>query len=892
MPERWLPDHEKYWAHLPGTGHSPDAVPETLQEHIHLVNQYALKIIEAHGLDEVVDRLILDLIEKYDVGDEVGAYLKEMFASVIHFHDYGKVNPNFQSERMENSQFTIDKNIPIGSEHSRLSTFLFLNYNFARIQSAFNEEEQTFLWVFAFLLSNPITRHHASTLDNHINLEESQVAALQKFLDLLKLDNPFSQAAQLIQNWKDLFDCFYQNWQSSSTTFFSEVALVKLCFSVLTAADFSATFDYMNGLNIKDWGIISASDKQRYLETFRSRKAYNKDLIQKLDYYRQLSFDLLQERNTANLNLLRQKLGAEAIVNLREHRDKHLFYLEAPTGGGKTNVSLALALELLEADPRLNKVVYVFPFTTLVSQTFSSIRETLDLQPNEIVELHSKAGFSQREEGQDGVYGTEKRNYIANLFANYPFILMTHVRFFDILKSNRKEINYLLHRMANSVVIIDELQAYSPTHWDKIIFLLSEYARLFNMRIIMMSATLPNIDALLPKGSLMQGKVVRLISNRDQFFLNPNFGKRVEFNFDMLEHPEPRNDEDRARYMETLASQVLEKSEAYAREKNSGVRTIIEFVKKKTAGEFFRLIRPMAEESGFEVLLISGEILEPRRRQIIRRLKEDCIEDKVILVSTQVVEAGVDIDMDIGFKDVSLPDSEEQLAGRVNRNASKSGNVVYLFDFDKKGHVYGKDLRYKTIMKWSKDEREKLRRMVLESKNFGLLYDEVISWLCRQNQDPYMAGTLADYLDCFRRFDFLCVHRELKLIDQDSLTVFVPLEIPASSLTEMELKLIEDFGISLRSDKLDGQEVWNVYEDLVSKSQAKDIDFMEGRIALKQMTSLLALFTFSFFANKPTHLLSTYGEERLGIFFLENWNEIYNLEHGIHNERIEEDFIL
>ncbi len=892
MPERWLPNHEKYWAHLPGAAHSPGAGPETLQEHIRLVNHYALELIKAHGLDEVVDRLILDLLEKYKAGDKVGAYLKEMFASVIHFHDYGKVNPNFQSERMKNRQFTIDKNIPIGSEHSRLSTFLFLNYHFARIQSAFNGEEQTFLWVFAFLLSNPITRHHASTLDHHINLEESQVAALQKFLDLLKLDNPFSQAAQLILDWKGLFDSFYQYWQAGLSTFFSEVALVRLCFSLLTAADFSATFDYMNALKIKDWGIISASDKQRYLETFRSRKEYNKDLIQKLDYYRQLSFDLLQERNTANLNLLRQKLAAEALGNLRMHLDRHLFYLEAPTGGGKTNISLALALELLKADARLNKVVYVFPFTTLVTQTFSSIRETLDLQPNEIVELHSKAGFSKKEEGQDGVYGTEKRNYIANLFANYPFTLMTHVRFFDILKSNRKEINYLLHRMANSVVIIDELQAYSPTHWDKIIFLLSEYARLFNMRIIMMSATLPNIDALLPKGSLMQGKVVRLVSNRDQFFLNPNFGKRVEFNFDMLEHPKPRNEEDRERYLETLASQVLEKSEAFAREKKSGVRTIIEFVKKKTAGEFFRLIRPMAVEAGFEVLLVSGEILEPRRRQIIRRLRENSSEDKVILVSTQVVEAGVDIDMDIGFKDVSLPDSEEQLAGRVNRNASKSGNVVYLFDLDEKSHVYGKDLRYKTLRTWPKEQREALRRRTLESKHFGELYDEVIAWLEKQNQNPYMAGTLADYLEYFRKFDFYCVHRELRLIDQDSLSVFVPLDIPASSLTDKELRLLEDFGIRPQEGMVRGEEVWGVYEDLVSKSKARAVDFMQGRIALKQISSLLALFTFSFFANRSTHPLATYGEERLGFFFFENWSKVYSLEEGLDLKAVEDDFIL
>ena len=71
-------------------------------------------------------------------------------------------------------------------------------------------------------------------------------------------------------------------------------------------------------------------------------------------------------------------------------------------------------------------------------------------------------------------------------------------------------------------------------------------------------------------------------------------------------------------------------------------------------------------------------------------------EKKIILISTQVVEAGVDIDMDLGFKDSSIIDSDEQLAGRINRNVNKQHCTLYLFNYNRESVIYGKDLRYKS----------------------------------------------------------------------------------------------------------------------------------------------------------------------------------------------------
>lgn len=106
------------------------------------------------------------------------------------------------------------------------------------------------------------------------------------------------------------------------------------------------------------------------------------------------------------------------------------------------------------------------------------------------------------------------------------------------------------------------------------------------------------------------------------------------------------------------------------------------------------------------------------RKRMIRKIES---LDSVILVATQVVEAGVDIDMDIGYKDISRLDSEEQFMGRINRSGRKSG-IVYFFDLDNAEKIYSGDKRIekdKTLV--NKEMRE-----LLTAKNFPAYYENGI----------------------------------------------------------------------------------------------------------------------------------------------------------------------
>src|SRR5690606_25518406 len=106
-------------------------------------------------------------------------------------------------------------------------------------------------------------------------------------------------------------------------------------------------------------------------------------------------------------------------------------------------------------------------------------------------------------------------------------------------------------------------------------------------------------------------------------------------------------------------------------------------------------------------------------------LKTKDIQNRsILLITTQVVEAGVDIDMDMGFKNRSIIDSEEQLAGRVNRNVKKQGCTVYLFDLDDASIIYGQDRRFRETRRSLEEDYF----ILLQTKRFDVLYEKVKKW--------------------------------------------------------------------------------------------------------------------------------------------------------------------
>lgn len=877
----------KYWAHIHADKH-----PELLSEHIALVNSYFGKLISANRLEPVVDRLVMDIAVGYEHADIIADVLKQMFVHVIVFHDFGKVNENFQVTRMKNEAFNVVTQAAFHPPHghSFLGTFIFLSYYIDLIAKLpVTDREKASLLGYAFHLGYSILQHHSSRLNDatckaYLNHFSGVFPILQTYLHRYGLTPDAALQELVFREMNEIWNM--EEEQSGNITSFSLYALVRLNFSLLTASDYLATHEYMNKAVI-DFGLFNERSRIDSIIQHVRNYRHNRDCFRDVDNY-VLIFP--EERSAVNLNRLRQQMAVQLIQTIRNNYDKSLFYLEAPTGGGKTNLSFIAITELLSANRELNKVFYVLPFTTLITQTFKSAKETFGFDCYELAELHSKSGPASRakEERSDGLFGGEKEDYIDNLFALFPFIILSHVFFFDILKTNLKERNYLLHRLANSIVVIDELQSYNPVIWDKMLYFIARFSIAFNIRFICMSATLPRISNL-NVGLTQRPDFIELLPDARKYLTNNNFSGRVAFSAEFLRP---------AMTMEELVTAVVKKSEGYIGI-NGSVKTIIEFIYKRSAATFCRMISAVAHPFD-NVFVLSGTILESRRREIINFIKLMAKEPvNILLITTQVVEAGVDIDMDLGFKNVSLIDSDEQLAGRVNRNAMKEGCTVYLFNLDEPGVLYGKDYRYKK----TREEISRQEHMdILAQKDFPRLYDKVLKAIEKDNQLSYR-DNFSGYESHILKLRFDQADRDFQIIDQESKSIFVPLSIPVSVdggekgardniFSDIDLSFLQQFNIVPIDNYLDGEAVWNLYEYLI-KVNSGNLHFdIKHKINIKIMQSIMSKFTFSLIGLSGDYrsILDGFGEEKYGYLYFTHWNDerengrVYAYDDGLNND--------
>lgn len=899
-----------YYAHLPKENVCKR--PETLFEHLSLVIDYYLKLIEHHGLKNIICRLISDSIPTGLPNKTIlSEVIQTLFWKVVVFHDFGKVNHLFQEKKMKNFDNNILKVSHVfDSQHSIIGMYIFLaDYYSETLNLDILDEERVFLDNVALYLSYNIVKHHSPILKeakDDLLWNNEHLFALSEYLKLFRIkmnetdNDDFHSFLLKCAIFNDgLFGQFEKVIQKGNA--FSLYALCRLNFSLLTVSDYLATNEYMNSekgfqAKIIDYGTLSEerieeiyhfTTQSEWQNQVEGKKNYNKAVFEKIEDYELTNPHI---PNGENLNILRTEMAIEVIRNIRLNANRNLFYIEAPTGGGKTNLSALAVMELLKIHQgKYNKVFYVFPFTTLITQTYKSLKETLGLSDSEMVELHSNAGI--RINGEDDNYGNEKLNYINHLFVNYPFTFLSHIRFFDILKTNQKEANYLLHRLANSIVVIDELQSYNPQHWDKVIYFIKQYADKFNIKFILMSATLPKLDKLNVIKETTQDFVYLLPNAKEKYFNNPNFSRRVAFNFDYFD----RNDLE----LSEIAERLLAESKTYS-EKVFGaakpfgsVYTIIEFIFKKTASEFYEIMEQKHDGFFDEIFILSGTILPHRRKGIINFLKnKGNRKKKVLLITTQVVEAGVDIDMDLGFKDRSLIDSDEQLAGRINRNVNKKDCTLFLFNYNKESIIYGKDKRLELTRKHIKQEQY---INILDNKDFDQLYDVVLNNRNEWNEKE-MVENFSDYESKIKSLKFKSVHEDFTLIEHNNLSCFMPLSIPIVInesmdgeedyiFTKSELEFLSLYQVLPNSEnEIEGKEVFDVYLRLIHNKQ----EFTKQKTEEKILQGIMSKFVFSLFASPKIEqqIIHFSDEEKseFGFKYIERWSDFYSIESGMRDK--------
>jgi len=373
-------------------------------------------------------------------------------------------------------------------------------------------------------------------------------------------------------------------------------------------------------------------------------------------------------------------------------------------------------------------------------------------------------------------------------------------------------------------VILDEIQSYDNNLWWYMVEFFNVFSKLLNLKIIIMSATLPKIDRLLEK----KEEFLELIDSK-KYFKHPLFKDRVKVDFSMLDEEVD---------FEKLKKKIVTSN-----------RVLIEFIKKKRAREFYNYIKNLED---YEVYELSGDDNKLLREKVIARTKK---ATKIIIVSTQVIEAGVDIDMDLGLKDISTFDSDEQFLGRINRNALREGKV-YFFDLDKEEYVYRGDNRLGISLK-----DKKIRKYFLE-KEFEKCYEEVLKRLENKKDKFFGSKTQKEeFFELIKRLKYKEIYQKMRLINQVGITIFLPFKLKVDE--KFDKKFIKD-------GFLDGELVWKRLKELNSIE-----NFAKREIEKSRINFYMQFFTF----NVPyVRNISEYSDECCGIYLIRDYEEFIDEE--------------
>ena len=820
-------DKYKYLAHI------KDNRKETLQEHTELANKYFKKIIEYKNLKPFFERIknILNLKNQ-----EEELYYK-MIDDVVNFHDFGKINSQFQIDKMLNEEILKmeDKyNISgvLGSDHSLLSANIFIAYYFGKITDLIEIVETkkiVILFEILFALSYVISKHHGN-LDSF----EEYIEKLSRNNDeniLKELKNiSVSNGGILLQAFLEketitIFFNFIETYISerkkkeniSSQEAMSIFVFTKMMFSLLVASDYYSTNEFMQEIKYKNFGNMGNTDiiKKEYenSEIIKSIRNKEKNGV----------------ANDKGINNFRTKIFLEAEKNLEKNKDSNIFFLEAPTGSGKSNTALNLSLKLLDKDRK--KIFYVYPFNTLVEQNMNTLKNIFGNNEEvikNIAVVNSVTALTNKD-SRDIPIEEYSDILMDRQFLNYPFIVTTHVGIFNTLIGNTKEDCMPFYQLTNSVIVFDEIQAYKNTIWTEIIKILNSYAKLMNIKIIIMSATLPNLSYLLDEEE--KNNISKLIENRDEYFNNAIFKNRVEVNYDLLS-------EQKIEY-EELLQHIIENS-------LNSQKILIEFISKNDAKKFYELCENNEDLNvDYEILILTGEDNKARRNSIIKKINSKY--KKIILISTQLIEAGVDIDVDVGYKNISGLDNEEQFLGRINRSCKKSGKAYFFYLTDAK-KVYKNSVIIENKLNLFSDEMKD----VLENKNFDVFYSKVLEILKRKAKEKINNDNFETII--FNK-KFKLLKERMKLIEEqdDKKTYFFN-----RTLTDEE---IEEIG-----ENIDGSEVWERYVDIL-----KEENYAKKIVELSKIREKMMYFLYE--VKKNTEL--NYSDIKGSIIYIDDGDKYF-----------------
>lgn len=462
---------------------------------------------------------------------------------------------------------------------------------------------------------------------------------------------------------------------------------------------------------------------------------------------------------------------------IKEGKQKEgIFRLTVPTGGGKTLASLAFALEHAVKNHK-DRIIYVIPYTSIIEQNAQVFREILG--EDNVLENHCNVDYESSEEF--------KPMQLASENWDKPVVVTTNVQFFESLFANKSSKCRKLHNIANSVVILDEAQMLPIDYLKPCTAMLQELVDGYRTSIVLCTATQPTLDAFFRENALIKELCPRM-EEQFQFFQRVNYQNLGKIRWDDL----------------------LEKLK---RENNA-----LCIVNTKKAAQMI-----YKEIDGEGIYHLSTSMYPKHRKRVLKKIRERLKNnEKCIVISTSLVEAGVDLDFARVYRQIAGLDSMIQAAGRCNREGKRklSDSMVYIFDLEESYPVQSQRQQM-DVSKGILQDYADIADLKAITDYFTRLY--------------HYRGTSLDkkkIMDEFQKMEcnFAKVAKEFRLIEENTRMIFINREPEADELLQ-ELRIK---GVTRERMRKAGQYCIQVYDN--EKSENSFFDKLNGAGMLKPIS--------------------------------------------------------
>lgn len=665
-----------------------------LKEHLKCVGDKSKGVIESKEFNKVNKEVIADI--SYLIGIA---------------HDFGKYTTFFQHKL---------KGYPSGKEanHGLVSAFFAFELvkRYLMVKELEKEAPYTFLPLIAYFV---VKRHHLNleSIKEAVDAEKLFTDAgfrnISKQLSDIKSNKKQIEAeyAFLLQNYDIQIDDLFADFKKYE----QDIGQSKDIAPLIRDLDKSAYFiRHKNNQDITYYLLVQLlysalidSDKKH---AGRIREIKRKELPAHLtEHY--LNEEEFKKENESKINPIRMEIQKSVLKNVEvDYKNHKIFTITAPTGTGKTLTSLSAALKLRKLlKATLNwryepRIIYSLPFTSIIDQNFkvfenvsNQIKDFEENQSQYLLKHHHLSEIFYKMENINKEKDVDESLALIESWES-EIIVTTFIQLFHTLIGYKNRSLKKFHNIVNSIIILDEVQNIPIKYWFLVRVVLKAMTEYCNCRIILMTATKPLI--------FEEGEYKELVDNYEEYFENEELN-RVCLHVDH-----------KGKQIAEFCEELTDWS------KNS---YLFVFNTIGAAGEFFDMINEMAQKLGFKPYYLSTNIVPKERRIRIEEIRELIRNNqKVVVVSTQLIEAGVDIDCDCVYRDMAPLDSIIQVAGRCNRNKrNKRGKVeiVDLLKIDEKGkekryadYIYDKNL-LKIVQDLLEDKTEIMETDFLELIN-------------------------------------------------------------------------------------------------------------------------------------------------------------------------------